>query len=85
MREDDAPFETAVDRDAGLCAHLGRPRRKVFQPCDGGRLLSAMFCHRGLADIDPELEQLAVNARCSPQGVRSAHLEDELANVRRDL
>ena len=43
------------------------------------------FCNCGLADIDPELEQFAVNSWCSAQGVGTAHLENELANVRGNL
>ena len=43
---------------------------------------SHVFRNSGLADIDPELEQFAVNPWRSPQGVGSAHLENELANVR---
>jgi hypothetical protein len=47
--------------------------------------LRHVFCNCGLADIDPELEQLAVNPWHSPQGVGTAHLENELANVRGNL
>jgi len=43
-----------------------------------------VFCNRGLADVNPELEQFAVNPRRSPQGVGNAHLENEVANVRWD-
>jgi hypothetical protein len=42
-----------------------------------------VFCNRGLADVDPEFEQLAVNPWRSPQWVGNAHLENELR--RRDL
>ena len=44
--------------------------------------LRHVFCNCGLADIDPELEQFAVNPWRSPQRIRTAHLENELANVR---
>jgi hypothetical protein len=46
--------------------------------------LCHVFCNRGLADIDPKLEQFAVNPRRSPQGVGNAHLANEVANVRGD-
>jgi hypothetical protein len=47
--------------------------------------LRHVFCNCGLADIDPELEQLAVNPWRYPQGVGTAHLENELANFRGNL
>src|SRR5262249_48729112 len=47
--------------------------------------LGHVFCDRGLATIDPEFEQFAVNPWCSPQRVSNAHLENEVANVRRCL
>jgi len=46
------------------------------QPCDGGRLL---ICNRGLADVDPKLEQFAVNPWRSPQQVGNAHLANDMA------
>jgi hypothetical protein len=42
-----------------------------------------VFCHGGLPDIDAKLEQFAMDPRCSPKRVRSAHVANELANVRR--
>src|SRR5262249_252968 len=39
----------------------------------------------GLTDVEAELEQLAMNARCSPQGVFRAHSPDQRAQVRIDL
>src|ERR1700758_922723 len=47
--------------------------------------LGHVFCDRGLADINPEFEQFAMNPWRSPQRVGNAHLENELANFRRRL
>src|SRR5262249_31200106 len=44
-----------------------------------------VFCNRGLSDIDAELEQFAMNARCSPKRVRNTHVSDELTNLQRCL
>ena len=58
-------------------------RRNVFQPCDGGRVLRAMYLATvGLADIDAELEQLAVDPRRAPKRIGDGHLPNQLANVR---
>ena len=43
--------------------------------------LGHVFCHRGLPDLDAELEQLAMDARCAPEGIGDAHLANELANI----
>src|SRR5215212_1316007 len=43
--------------------------------------LRHVLCHRGLADIDAKLEQLAVDPWCPPQCVRDTHLANERANV----
>src|SRR5215216_2125191 len=40
--------------------------------------LRHILCHRGLAEIDAKLEQLAVDPWCSPQWVRDTHLANEL-------
>src|SRR5215210_3581275 len=37
-----------------------------------------------LSDVDPELEELAVNPRRSPQRIGNAHLADQLPYLRRD-
>ena len=34
-----------------------------------------------LPDIDAELEQLAVDARCAPQRVRKTHVANELSDL----
>src|SRR4051812_24330757 len=36
----------------------------------------------GLANIDPELEQFAVDSRRSPQGIGKAHLADQFPDFR---
>jgi hypothetical protein len=70
-----------VDRrdTVGMIAKEGLPALRRWPPS-----LCHVFCNRGLADIDPELEQFAVNPRRSPQRVGNAHLENEVANVRGD-
>ena len=40
-----------------------------------------VFRYRRLGDRDPELEQLTVNPRGAPGGIRPAHLEDQLADL----
>jgi hypothetical protein len=37
--------------------------------------------HRRLGDIDPEFEQFAMNARCSPQRIGSADLADQIPHI----
>src|SRR5262249_15047710 len=39
----------------------------------------------GLSDLKAELEQLAMDARCTPQGIVKAHLPNQHAQVRVDL
>src|SRR5207253_4929856 len=39
----------------------------------------------GLTDLEAELEQLAMNARRSPQGIFCAHPPDQRAQIRIDL
>ena len=63
----------------GLIAKEGLPALRRWPPFPGH-----VFCNRSLADIDPKLEQFAVNPRRSPQGVGNARLENEVANVRGD-
>ena len=38
----------------------------------------------GLADLDPKLEEFAVDARCAPQRVLSRHAPDQCPDLRRD-
>jgi len=48
----------------------------------GGRSTrtNQVLCHGGFTDIDAELEQFAMDARCTPTGIGQAHLSDEIAN-----
>ena len=43
--------------------------------------LRQILCHRGLADIDPELEQFTMDPGRTPEGVRDAHLANKLTNL----
>jgi len=40
-----------------------------------------VFAHASLADSDAQLEQLAVNARCTPTGILSAHPVDQVSDL----
>ena len=63
-------------RDAvGMIVKEGLPALRRWAPP-----LRHVLCHRGLPDIDAELEQFAVNARCAPERIGDAHLANELAN-----
>jgi hypothetical protein len=44
-------------------------------------LLCHILGHRGLPDLNTKLEQLAMDARCVPEGIGDAHLANELANI----
>src|ERR1700721_1938640 len=54
-------------------------------PALGRRVSSPdhVFGDAGLADLDAELKQLAVDPRRSPQRIGNAHLADKLAYLRR--
>ena len=39
-----------------------------------------VLAHAGLADINTEFEQLAVDARCTPKWILAAHLPNQLAD-----
>ena len=39
-----------------------------------------VFAHAGLADINTEFEQLAVDAVCAPKWILTAHLPNQLAD-----
>src|ERR1035438_9394798 len=55
--------------------------RKVFQLCDGGPFDSPQDARNGaLGNLDSELEQLAVNARRTPQRIRPSHGLDQIAD-----
>src|SRR3977135_3206887 len=70
--------------------HGGDVGRMVTQegaPSRGGRLASLDHILRdtGLSDLKAELEQLAMDARRSPQRIVGAHPPDQRAQVRVDL
>src|SRR5664279_2936533 len=48
-------------------------------------LLDHIFGDARLRDIKPELEQFAVDTRCTPKRILHAHLPDQCAEVRLDL
>jgi hypothetical protein len=52
--------------------------RKLRLVGEGARARRQIPPEGGLADIDAELEQFAVDARCAPEGVGSPHLVDEV-------
>ncbi len=45
-------------------------RKNVFQPCDGGLPLRHILGDADLADVDPELEQFAVERGAPQRGLR---------------
>src|SRR6516225_4564136 len=59
-----------------MIAKEGLPALRRWLPS-----LCHVFCYGRLADIDAELEQLAVDPWRSPQRVGNAHLANELTNV----
>src|SRR6516162_313810 len=61
----------------GMITKEGLPALRRWPPSPGH-----VFWNGGLADVDPKLEQFAVNPRRSPQWVGNAHLANEVANVR---
>ena len=61
-------------------------RRKVRHPGEGGpHRLTIVLRDAGPSDLKAELEQLAVDARRSPQRIVNAHPPDQRAQVRVDL
>src|SRR5262245_66669451 len=61
-------------------------RRKGAPPLTWRSLpLDHVFGHRRLCDLKAELEQLAVDARRSPQWVLDAHPPDQCAQLRVNL
>src|SRR5271169_3257596 len=55
-----------------------RPPARGWRP----PMLCHVFGNRGLSDIDAELEELTVDARCAPERVRDAHVSNELPDIR---
>jgi hypothetical protein len=76
--EPDRRHREEVDRDHGFDVILQKGA-----PSLGGR--PAMTYHvladAGLADVDAELQQFAVDARCSPQRILPAHRADQIADL----
>src|SRR3954447_9252808 len=68
-------------------ADVGRMVTQEGAPPRGGRSASLDHILRdaGLSDLKAELEQLAVDARRSPQRILNAHPSDERAHVPVDL
>jgi hypothetical protein len=70
--------------------HGGDVRRMVTQegaPSLGGRVTSLdhVLGDARLSDLEAELEQLAMDARGTPQRIVNAHPSDQRAQVRVDL
>ena len=59
---------------------------KERTPSLRGRLANThhIFGHAGLANVDTEFEQLAMNARCSPCGILATHLANQIADFTRN-
>src|ERR1700730_13790070 len=58
----------------------------ILQECTPGlrRRLAAVhhvFAYAALTDVDAEFEQFAVDARCTPIGIFSAHLADQTSDL----
>src|SRR5664280_81468 len=71
-----------VDRcDAvGMIAQKRPPALRRWQPA-----AAHIPSNRRLSDLEVELEQFTVNARCAPERVRPAHFANERAQLSRDL
>src|SRR6187200_3205376 len=69
------------------CGDVGRMTAQEGAPPRGGRSASLDHILRdaGLSDLKAELEQLAMDARRSPQRIVNAHPPDERAQVHVDL
>ena len=52
---------------------------------DPGRRLAILLGDRRLRDLDPELEQLAMDARCAPQWILHTHTPDQTVDLDRNL
>jgi hypothetical protein len=73
-----ADATTNMSMAAMSIASLG----KVRQLGEGVPGLRTMyFADGGLTDLDTELEQLAMNARCTPERVGVAHLPDQITHL----
>ena len=56
---------------------------KECPPVLRGHFVSAnhVFADAALSDVEAKFEQLAVNARCTPQGILPAHLADQVSDL----
>jgi hypothetical protein len=61
-------FRIRVSSDEMVSAAARSNRREVL-------------CDRGLADFNTDLQQLAMDARCTPERVGTAHLPDQFPNL----
>src|SRR5713226_3516625 len=87
MAEDHQHIEEAeADRRHHEQIHRGDAGRVVAQkglPALARRPPSSrhVLGHCRLGDLDAKLEQLAMNARCAPQWIGKAHLENKITQV----
>ena len=58
----------------------GAPSLRGRLPC-----VHPVLGYRRLGKRDPELEQFAVDSRCSPKRIRQAHLADQVLNMLKNL
>src|ERR1035437_9126493 len=63
-----------------MIVQKGLPALRRWQPA-----AAHIPSDRRLSDLEVELEQFTVNARCAPERVRPAHLANERAQLSRDL
>src|SRR5690242_2901030 len=85
--------QQAVERTKGDCRHHEKVHRGDAVSMVTKERLPALrrrgppprhiLGHTGLADLDAQLEQLAMDPRRSPQRIGNAHLADQLAYLRR--
>jgi len=74
----------AFQADILILSHIRWHHRGVAEECPPALSGTTppphhIFGNAGLADIDANLEKLAMDPRCSPQRINDAHLADKLA------
>src|SRR6267154_1367416 len=79
----------AFQADILILSHIRWHHRGVAEECPPALSGTTppphhIFGNAGLADIDANLEKLAMDPRCSPQRINDAHLADKLANLQRN-
>ena len=87
--DDEGIEQVETDRWNNEQVHGGNVRRVVMQegsPSLAGRSpsLDHVFGDARLRDLEPELEQFAVDARCAPKWIFEAHPPDQRAQLRFD-